>query len=248
MKLSLEHISKSFGDNKVLQDISFTIKKGSITILMGTNGSGKTTLFNIISGFLKQDGGEVWIDKKNTNRLPHYKMNRLGISRTFQDMRLIGDLTVKENVMLAFTKQQGEKWWKSLLPNIKVKHEQQQNAQRAEEILKMCFINDIASSKASEISYGQQKLLNLACCIANDAQILLLDEPVAGVNPAYRDQLVHIILQLKKQNKALLIIEHNTDFIQAVADKILFLNNGYVQEFENYTILRSNENVKNAFV
>lgn len=99
MKLSLQHISKSFGDNKVLQDISFTIKKGSITILMGTNGSGKTTLFNIISGFLEEDGGEVWIDEKNTNRLPHYKMNRLGISRTFQDMRLVGDLAEEILIM-----------------------------------------------------------------------------------------------------------------------------------------------------
>ncbi len=248
MLLEVKHISKSFGDNNVLKDVSFSLEKGSISVLMGTNGSGKTTLFNIISGFLQADNGEVYIENNKLNSLKAHEINRLGITRTFQDMRLIGDLSVMENVMLAFTNQKGEKWWKNIVPNQAIKQEQLHNEQRAIEILKMCFINDIADSKASEISYGQQKLLNLACCIANNPKVLLLDEPVAGVNPLYRERLSEVITQLKEQGKTLLIIEHNTDFIEKVADKILFLNDGYIREFENYTILKENENVKNAFV
>lgn len=246
--LTIKNIAKSFGENQVLNDVTFSLRKGDIKVLMGTNGSGKTTLFNIISGFVKQNSGTVSINQHNTKRLPHYKINRLGIGRTFQDMRLIGDLTVKQNIMLAFPNQEGEKWWKNLFPGPKIKRQQQQNSQQAEQISKICFIDDVAQSKAAEISYGQQKLLNLACCIANNSQILLLDEPVAGVNPVYRDRLATIIQQLKKQGKALLIIEHNTDFIQTVSDSILFLNGGKVQEFKDYTTLKNDETVKDAFV
>ena len=122
MKLQVKHIAKSFGEKEVLTDVSFSLESGSIEVLMGTNGSGKTTLYNIITGFLKQDKGSIHIDNKEIKNYQSNEINRLGIGRTFQDMRLIGKLTVLENVMLAF-------------------------------------------SEANEISYGQQKLLNLACCM-----------------------------------------------------------------------------------
>lgn len=248
MKLELNHITKSFRENKVLTDVAFALNDGSITVLMGTNGSGKTTLFNIISGFLSPDNGEVLLDGKNISHETDYKINRLGITRTFQDMRLIGNLTVKENLLLAFPSQEGEKWWRTIFPDKRIKQEQQANSQKADKILSTCFIDDITDSKADEISYGQQKLLNLACCIANAPQILLLDEPVAGVNPVYREKLATVIRQIKNQGKTLLIIEHNTDFIETVADQILFLNNGKIHSYASYRDFKNNENVKNAYV
>jgi len=133
------------------------------------------------------------------------------------------------------------------LPNKGIKHEQAENSQKADEILKTCFIDDISDSKADEISYGQQKLLNLACCMANEPQFLLLDEPVAGVNMAFREKLTEVIRKLKA-DKALLIIEHNTDFIETVADRIFFLNNGRITGFENYETLRQNPEVQNAYI
>jgi branched-chain amino acid transport system ATP-binding protein len=163
-------------------------------------------------------------------------------------MRLIGQLTVKENVLLAFANQKGEKWWNVLLPNKSIVKEQKENENKAIELLKVCFIDDVANSNADEISYGQQKLLNLACCIANDASYILLDEPVAGVNPVYRDRLTVIIKNLKEQGKALLIIEHNTDFIEEVADEILFLNEGVLKLFDNYAILKNNTEVQEAYI
>lgn len=247
MLLQIQHIAKAFGDKKVLTDVSFNLEKGKAVVLMGTNGSGKTTLFNIISGFLEPDNGKVILKNDNINKLKPHQRNVRGIGRTFQDMRLIGDLTVIENVLLAFQHQEGEKWWRNLLPGKLIDKEQNQHVNKANLILKDCFIDDVIANKAAEISYGQQKLLNLACCIANNAAVLLLDEPVAGVNPAYKTKLETIIDKLK-QNKAILIIEHNTDFIKGVADDILFLNNGTISHFESYAAMRSNETVQEAYI
>jgi len=246
--LNVEHIKKSFGENEVLKDINFSLEKGKIYVLMGTNGSGKTTLFNILTGFLKTDSGIVKLNGENIlNQEPHI-INRKGITRTFQDLRLIEDLSVLENVMLAFPNQEGEKWWKTLLPNKKIEAEQKQNEQKAKEILKTCFIDNVENSKAGEISYGQQKLLTLACTIANNAEVFLLDEIVAGVNPKYRELLAEVIKTLQRQEKTFLIIEHNADYIELVADKILFLHNGQITEYENYETMRNDEFVKEAYI
>lgn len=248
MPLIGTNISKSYGDKKVLQDVSFSLEQGKIYVLMGANGSGKTTLFNIISGFLKADNGVILLDNDTLKAVTPYQLNNKGITRSFQDMRLINELTVLENVLLAFPNQKGERWWNVLLPNSKIKREEGTNTYAAKAILTQCFIDDVALSKAGEISYGQQKLLNIACCIANDAKLFLLDEPVAGINPVYRDKLVAVIQQLKENGKTVLIIEHNTDFIEAVADELLFLNQGKITNFANYALLRNNEMVQEAYL
>lgn len=248
MKLTTQHIAKSFGEHQVLKDVSFEVSEGKVSVLKGTNGSGKTTLINVISGYIGQDSGDIRLDGCEISTKKPFQRKRLGIGRTFQDMRLIGNLTVVENVMLSFPNQQGEKWWKILLPSKAIMQEQKTNLSRANEILKECFIQDLAESKANEISYGQQKLLNLACCIASDASVLLLDEPVAGVNPVFREKLTVIIRGLKIQGKALLIIEHNVDFIVDVADEILFLHNGRVQRYDSYQEFRDAPEVLDAYV
>ncbi|WP_299368704.1 ABC transporter ATP-binding protein [Winogradskyella sp.] len=247
MSLDIQHIAKSFGDKSVLEDVSFQLEKGKVAVLMGANGSGKTTLFNIITGFLKADYGKILLHNELIDKLSPHRRNTKGISRTFQDMRLIGELSVLDNVILAFQNQSGEQWWKVLFPIRSITNEQDTNKGKAERILNDCFIADVAESKANEISYGQQKLLNLACCIANNAEVILLDEPVAGVNPLYHKKLELIVKVLKKE-KILLIIEHNTDFIQAVADEILFLNGGTITKFVDYATMRNNKAVLNAYI
>lgn len=248
MKLTVEHIAKWYGDHHVLDDVSFEVKEGNVSVLMGTNGAGKTTLFNIISGFIQQDKGNVMIDNESVNRYKPFQRKRKGIGRTFQDMRLVGELSVKENVMLSFPEQQGEKWWKTLLPSKSVHEEQQFNSKIADALIHTCFISEIAESKANEVSYGQQKLLNLTCCMASGAPVLLLDEPAAGVNPLFREKLTTIVKELKTQGKALLVIEHNVDFIEAVADEILFLHNGTIQRYGSYQEFRESPEVLNAYV
>ncbi len=248
MKIKIKHIEKSFGENQILKDVSFELEQGKVYVLMGTNGSGKTTLFNILTGFLKTDKGSVVWNNENLLNKESYLINEIGISRTFQDLRLIEELTVKENVLLSFKNQEGEKWWKALLTKNGYSIEQTENNKKAYKILEQTFISDIANQKAGEISYGQQKLLTLACCIANDAQLFLLDEPVAGVNPVYRDKLVKVMKTLKEQEKTFLIIEHNTGFISEIADEIFFLNNGTITEYQTYEAMRMDEQVKEAFV
>ncbi len=248
MKLVIKHIVKSFGENQILEDISFEIEQGKVYVIVGTNGSGKTTLFNILTGFLKPEKGKVLFDNENILNKEAYLINTKGISRTFQDLRLIEELSVKENVMLSFKNQEGEKWWKALLPKNNYKSEQTENVSRTNEILQETFINEVANQKAGEISYGQQKLLTLACCIANNADLFLLDEPVAGVNPIFREKLITVINKLKEKGKTFIIIEHNADFISEIADKILFLNSGMIKEYENYSAMRNDEQVKDAFV
>jgi len=138
--LKVEHIKKAFGEHEVLKDVSFSLEKGKIYILMGTNGSGKTTLFNILTGFLKADSGMAKLyDENILNREP-FIINRKGITRT---LRLIENLTVLENVMLAFPNQEGEKWWKTLLPNKNIQKEQAENKQKAQDILPKGIIVDV---------------------------------------------------------------------------------------------------------
>ena len=240
-------ISKSFGDNNLLQDVSLELGMGAIKVLMGANGSGKTTLFNILTGFLNADRGKVLLGNTPINHLSPYKINRLGICRTFQNMRLISEYTVLENILLAFSNTENEKWWSTFVSNRAARKKQLQNEESANEILSQCFIHDVADSKAGEIPYGQQKLLILACCLANDPKVILLDEPVAGVNPVYRANLGTVIRAMQKRGKAIIIIEHNSDFIEEVADEILFLNNGKITRFLTYSEFRSDGSVKEAY-
>lgn len=248
MILEIRHIEKSFGENQVLKDISFEIEQGKVYVLMGANGSGKTTLFNILTGFLKPENGNIMFDGESIKNMEPHLINKKGITRTFQNLRLIEELTVKENILLSVKNQEGEKWWKAVFPKIFYNENQKENNTKVNEILEQCFISDIEEQKAGEISYGQQKLLTLACGIANNADLFLLDEPVAGVNAIYGGKLITVIDNLKKKGKAFVIIEHNTDFINKISDKILFLNSGMIKEFENYAEMRNDEQVKNAFV
>lgn len=248
MKVAVEHISKRYGDHTVLNDISFEISEGEVVVLMGTNGSGKTTLLNILTGFVKQDAGDVLVDGVSINKLKPFERSRRGIGRTFQDLRLINGLTVIDNLLLAFPAQKGEKWWNALFPSKKVKAEQVGNREKAGIILKQCFIDDVADAEAAAISYGQQKLLNLACCMAGGAPFLLLDEPVAGVNPAYREKLSDVLKALKSEGKGILIIEHNRDFIETVADEILFLFEGKLRRYGSYDEFRNDKDVIEAYL
>jgi len=248
MELVASNIEKSFGNNMVLADVSLELSAGKISVLMGTNGAGKTTLLNILSGFMKPDGGSIYLDGTELSTLNTHEIASRGIGRTFQDMRIIEDMSVIENILLAFPGQQGEKWWRTLIPSSSITAEQQTNAKVANSLLGDCFLSDVIEHKASDISYGQQKLLNFACCLASGASILLLDEPVAGVNAHYRDQLSTLVKQQQRAGKSLLIIEHNSDFIEAVADEILFLDKGTLKRFPSYASFRNSNSVKNAYV
>ena len=248
MTLQLENITFGFNKNKpILKDISFTLDEKKIYALMGSNGAGKTTLFNIITGFIKSQSGTVSFYKKNITNQQPFKISRRGISRTFQDVRITTKLNVIENVILAMRHNPTDKWPKALLPEYFYLSSNRALAKKANEIVEQFFLTDIKNSLAGEISYGQQKLLSLACCVASGATLLLLDEVVAGIQPEYRAKIGLLISQMKEQGKTILIIEHDSDFLAKVADKIYFLHEGRNLEFESIEELRENSNKEKLY-
>ena len=246
--LELKNIHKSFGEREILSGVNLKLEKGNVYTLMGANGTGKTTLFNIVTSFLKADEGEICFQGKRIDNLSPVAINSLGITRTFQNLRLIEGLTVKENILLAFKGNKGEKIWNALLPGIFLKGDNGYFEQKANEIIRKVFLDDVTESKAGEISYGQQKLLTMGCCLANDADLLLLDEPVAGVNPIYWKKIITIINETKTFGKTVLLIEHHADFIETVSDILLFLNDGAVSVFDDYNQLKNSTKVQEAYL
>ena len=247
--LRLNKISFSFTPSKpILDNASLLLEKGTIYALMGANGAGKSTLFNIITGFIKPVSGTIIYDAINITNTKPYKRNLIGIGRTFQDLRLITTLSVKENIKLAFKNKLADKWYNTILPSKKLLQQEKDIEVATNKILNLFNLSEVQNNLASEISYGQQKFLTIACCVANDANFLLLDEPVAGINPVYREQLATILKGLQQEGKTILLIEHNTDFINEVADSIFFLNNGSITQYPNLEVLKNDKNVLNAYM
>ena len=249
MTLKLKHISFSFSPEKqILKDLSLSLEENKIYALMGSNGAGKTTLFNLISGFIRPQSGEICFEEKNLTHKQPYLINRQGIGRTFQDLRLITKLTVKENIVLAMQHNPTDNWLNSMLPGKFHRKTNEVMEKNANEIVGQFYLSDVINSLAAEISYGQQKLLTLACCVANGSMLLLLDEAVAGLQPEYRNKIAILFKQLKEQCKTILLIEHNTDFIAAVADRIFFLHEGEISAFENIETLRKDKKIMEAYM
>lgn len=248
MILELNNITFGYSaDKQILNNISLSLEEQNVYALIGSNGAGKTTLFNIISGFLKPQNGEIFFSETNILNKQPYKINRLGIGRTFQDLRLITKLTVKENIILSMQNNSTDNVFNAMLPENFYRSEIQKLDTQANELIERYFLSDICNSLASDISYGQQKLLCLACCVANSASLILLDEPVAGIQPEYRNKIAELIKRLKEKGKTILLIEHNTDFICDIDAKVIFLNKGEISLYENIDTFRKDKLVMEAY-
>lgn len=224
--LEIKNISKSFDGLKAINGFSCSIEKGNIIGLIGPNGAGKTTLFNIITGFLPNGAGEIIFNNKNISGMPSYKIVSFGVSRTFQDLRLINQMPVIENVLLGFQNQPGESLLNIYFKNKSSAAVEAENRKKAFELLGFAGIKEKANDLASNLSYGQQKLLSIICCLAADPQIILLDEPVSGVQPAMIDKIFSMLKVLKKQGKTIILIEHDIDFVSRISDKIIVMDEG----------------------
>ncbi|MBC6952115.1 ABC transporter ATP-binding protein [candidate division KSB1 bacterium] len=224
--LTVSNLSKTFDGLKAVEDFSCTIAKSKIVGLIGPNGAGKTTVFNIITGFLAADAGEIHYAGKNITRLPPYRIAHNGIVRTFQDLRLIASLPVIENILLARQKQTGENWLATFALRKKVLKEEHENRQIALDILNQVGLANKHEHLAGALSYGQQKLLTLACCLAAEADLLLLDERVSGVHPSMIEKMLALMAQLAASGKTILFIEHNLDVVMQVSDHVIVMDAG----------------------
>ncbi len=216
----VRRLCKSFGGIHAVDDCSFTVAEGSITALIGPNGAGKTTVFNLISGTLDADSGEVWLRGERIDALPPHQITRRGLSRTFQITRTLEDLTVLENLVVQ-ARVDG-------LAGLFRRAIGRAEEARAMELLEFVGITHLAHEEARNLSFGQKKLMDFAALLMSEPKIILLDEPAGGVNPTLLEAIVGHIEELNRQGLTVLIVEHNMDLVMSLSDKVVVMAYGSV--------------------
>lgn len=222
--LKIENLKKYFGGVKAVDDCSFKVKEKTITALIGPNGAGKSTLFNVISGILRADSGRIVFNDKDITNFSLEIISNSGMSRLFQQTRLFNNLTVKENLLLAFDNED-TKFWRNLFGKNGIT---KQKRERIGEKLRSVGMEKFESNLARDLSYGQKRLIELLRTILNPHQLLMLDEPVAGVNPKLREKIGEILQNLKNQGETILLIEHDMNFTLKIADIVVVMEKGRV--------------------
>ena len=225
--LEIRDVVKNFGGIRAVNHCSFKMQQGTITGLIGPNGAGKTTLFNLITGFLQCTSGQVLFQGKRIDGLTPHKIFRHGIVRTFQIPRELKRMTVLENLMLVPSHQVGEYIWSSWLLPWRVKRQEQEIEAKALEILRFVNLFDLKDEYAGNLSSGQKKLLELARTLMAEPQLVLLDEPGAGVNPTLMKELVDDIRRsCAEKGLTFLVIEHDMDLVMQLCNPIIVMCNG----------------------
>jgi len=220
--LKVTELNKSFGALKATDSVSFDVKKGEIHTLIGPNGAGKSTLIGLISGWIKPDNGTVWLKNHNISKLSVAKRSRMGLGRSFQVSCLAMDLSARRNVMLAIQAQQGSSFhfWKAISTDKSL-------IETADSILEQLQIEEYADTRTSELSHGKRRELEVACALALKPKILLLDEPMAGLDPASTAGLISFLEELKA-DIPILLIEHDMDAVFQLSDRISVLLYGKI--------------------
>lgn len=246
--LACHDIRKSFGGVKAVNDASFSVPKGRITALIGPNGAGKTTVVNILSGAMRCDEGQVTMGDRDITNLLSFQRARLGLIRTFQLSRELGGLTVFENLMVAARVQPGESLLNVYFRPGTVARAERDNKERAAAILEKYGLYELRDSWARELSGGQKRLLEISRAVMAEPTLLLLDEPMAGVNPALIERIGEHIIELKNEGVTVLMVEHNLNVVEMICDHVIVLAEGRTLATGRMSDLRANENVVRAYL
>ena len=224
--LLITNISKHFGGISALNHVNFKVKSGQIKGLIGPNGAGKTTMFNLITGIYRPNSGNIVFNGKALNRMPPHKIARAGIARTFQNVRLFGNLTVLENVMVGRHMHLKTGLFSAALNFPSTVKEERECRAMAIKMLKFVGLADCADFSAVALPFGQQRLLEIARALATQPQLILLDEPAAGLSTPERGALLKLIKEIRDLGITVLLVEHDMDLVMKVCDEIVVLEFG----------------------
>jgi ABC-type branched-subunit amino acid transport system ATPase component len=224
--LKIDNLTKSFGGLTAVHDVSFQLDDTGITGLVGPNGSGKTTLFHLITGFYRPDHGHIHFKDMRISGLAPHVISRMGLVRTFQQTRVLPFLSTLENLMAAAPGQSGERLASVFFKPHRVKLEEVRNKDKALQILELLKLTRLSQHLAGRLSYGQQKLLELGRVLMAEPEMILLDEPTAGINPTLIRQLVEAIRELARGGIRIFMIEHNMPLVAEVCEKVLVMDSG----------------------
>ncbi len=226
--LAINNLTKNFGGVQALDRVSFNVEAGEILGLIGPNGAGKTTCFNLINGLLPPTSGSLLMAGREMVGQPPYRRAAKGLSRTFQNIQLFGGMTVMENILTGYHLRQDVGFWQALLPLPQVQRGQAGAAQRALELLRLVGLEGKGDLPAESLAYGEQRRLEIGRALALGPQLLLLDEPAAGLNPRETEDLMGLLAALRDLGITLLVIEHDMILIMGLCDRIVVLDHGGV--------------------
>ena len=224
--LEIEALSVRFGGLAAVDDVSFGARDGAVHGLIGPNGAGKTTLFNLISGLLRPTGGAIRLAGERIDELPSWRRARLGLSRTFQNIRMFQDMSVLESVMTGMHTRLDEALPSILLRLGTFRAAERVAVEKAWELLAFVCLEDAAQRRSGDLPYGDQRRLEIARALASDPRLLLLDEPAAGMNPSETRALEELLGKLKARGLTILLVEHDMHFVMRLCDEITVLNFG----------------------
>jgi ABC-type branched-subunit amino acid transport system ATPase component len=224
--LRLDGITKIFGGITALEDVSLAVKKGSVTGVIGPNGAGKTTLFNIVTGLYTQTSGEVYLGEKNISLFPAESLASLGLVRTFQNVELFGQMTVLENVMVGLHTKSRSGIISCAFKLPRQIKEEKAIKEKAMHWLEFTGLADAAQNTANNLPFGKGRLLEISRAMAVEPQLILLDEPAAGLNSLETAQLAQLIRKIRESGITIVLVEHDMDLVMDICDSIIVLNLG----------------------
>ena len=248
--LRVTDLEKHFGGITAVDGVSFVVERGSLTGLIGPNGAGKSTTFDCITGIHRPDGGTVEFNGQDVTGMRPHELCELGLVRTFQIARELSAMTVLENLMLAPKTQRGEVLWRSVAPfaRRRVAAEERELRERVWRTLEFFEIDHLAGEYAGNLSGGQRKLLELARALMTDPDVMLLDEPLAGINPTLERKLLEQIHDLRERGYTFLLVEHDMDVIMEHCERVIVMHQGSVLADGTPAEITANEYVIDAYL
>ena len=246
--ISVNNLKKSFGGLKAVDVQELSFKEGELTSIIGPNGAGKTTFFDLISGFQNADSGSIFLKDKDISNAQPYKIARMGMVRTFQLTKVFDRMTVMENLLFSGSNIKNDSFLRSFIKLNSQKLYESNLREKANEIMNDLNIGHMANSYARELSGGQKKLLELARSIINEPKILLLDEPLAGVNPKLAEDILSLITKLSDSGITIIMVEHNIEAVMKISERIVVLAEGSLIADGIPNEIRTNSNVIEAYL